>query len=219
MNIFGLIPVKPFRLGKSRLAGVLTDEERVRLNQALLVHTLKALSDVPDIKCFWVVSRDPNVLALARRYQARTILESGNAQLNSALHQATASAQLSSSDGVLILPADLPLLTSQDIRNILSKSSKPPVIVINPDRHRMGTMGTNALLMCPIGIIDYAFGVDSFHNHCCQAMNLHITLEIISLPSISLDLDLPEDLDYLQQSKLDQIGLFTDNNRCNHQPS
>jgi 2-phospho-L-lactate guanylyltransferase len=197
MSIFGIVPVKPFIQGKSRLAEVLSDRERIHLNKTLLAHTLVALLEVSHIQGIWVISRDPGVLTMARYYRVKTIHEYGCTHLNSALRQATAFAQLRPSDGVLILPADLPLLKPEDIRKIIAKSVKSPIIVINPDRR--GT-GTNALLVQPNGMIDYSFGENSFRKHCSQAIARHIPLEIVKLPSIGMDLDLPEDLDDLHGS-------------------
>ncbi len=94
--------------------------------------------------------------------------------------------------GVLILPADLPLLNSQDLQTLIRRSEPSPVVVIAPDRRRDGT---NALLVCPAGLIEYAYGPGSFKRHCERATQAGVRLEICDLPSISLDLDLPEDLE------------------------
>ena len=42
MTLWAIVPVKPLRRGKSRLAGTLTEDERTALNQELLEHTLKS---------------------------------------------------------------------------------------------------------------------------------------------------------------------------------
>ena len=41
MTIWAIVPVKPLRRGKSRLAGALSEDERTHLNQLLLEHTSK----------------------------------------------------------------------------------------------------------------------------------------------------------------------------------
>jgi 2-phospho-L-lactate/phosphoenolpyruvate guanylyltransferase len=205
MSLWAIVPVKPLRRGKSRLAGILNEEERTRLNQSMLSHTLKVLSEVHEIDHTLVVSRDPAALALAREFHARTLLEDGSPQLNTALRRATAVAQVYSTQGVLILPADLPLLSPQDVQAIIARADVSPVVVISPDKR--GT-GTNALLVSPAGLIDYSFGVGSFQRHCDRATKFCIPLEIVNLPSVALDLDLPEDLDYLQQFAAGQIESF-----------
>ena len=205
MSLWAIVPVKPLRRGKSRLSSILNEEERTRLNQSMLGHTLKVLSEVREVDQSMVVSRDPAALALAREYRARTLLEDGSPQLNTALRRATAVAQVYSTEAVLILPADLPLLTAEDIRAIIRKADRSPVVVISPDRRETGT---NALLVSPAGLMDYSFGVGSFQRHCDRAIKFSIPLEIIHLPTVALDLDLPEDLEYLQKSAAGEIEAF-----------
>jgi 2-phospho-L-lactate guanylyltransferase len=79
----------------------------------------------------------------------------------------------------------------------LSKAAKdPPVIVLVPDRHGEGT---NALLVRPSGLIEYDFGPNSFQRHQLQAEQLGARVEIRTIPSLGLDLDLPEDLEHLRE--------------------
>ncbi len=70
MTLWAIVPVKPLRRGKSRLASVLTQDERTDLNQRLLVHTVDTLRSLPEIEHVLVVSRDPAALALARNHGA-----------------------------------------------------------------------------------------------------------------------------------------------------
>ena len=84
MTIWAIIPVKPLRSGKSRLAGTLTADERTELNRTLLQHTLKTLSDLKEVEHVLVISRDPQALTVARMYGARTVREDGQPHLNTA---------------------------------------------------------------------------------------------------------------------------------------
>lgn len=192
MTLWAIVPVKPLRRGKSRLAGVLSEDERTDLNQRLLIHTLETLTAIPEIEQVLVISRDQAALALAREHGARTVQEQGAPQLNMALTRATVVVKNYITRGVLIVPADLPLISVQDIQAMLERATDPPVVVIAPDRHHQGT---NALLICPVGLIDYKFGPDSFHLHCERARQVGARLEVVDLPSLALDMDLPEDLD------------------------
>jgi 2-phospho-L-lactate guanylyltransferase len=192
MTLWAIVPVKPLRWGKSRLAGVLSQEERKDLNSHLLIHTLETLNAIPEIEHVLVISRDPAALSLARSHGARTVQENGAPELNIALARATIVAKNYSTSGVLIMPADLPLITPEDVRAILDLAKDPPVVVLVPDRHRSGT---NALLVCPVGLIEYDFGPGSFQRHCERANQVGARLEICELPSIALDMDLPEDLE------------------------
>lgn len=196
MTVWAIVPVKPLRRGKSRLAGVLSQTERVELNRELLIHTIQTLSALPDIEQVLVISRDPAALALAREYGARTVQEDGNSQLNVALTRATFVAKSYATRGVLILPADLPLIEPEDIQMLLARAHDHPVVVISPDRHHQGT---NALMICPSGLIEYEFGPGSFRRHCERAKQAGARLEVVELPSLGLDVDLPEDLDLIDE--------------------
>ena len=203
MTLWAIVPVKPLRWGKSRLAGVLSQEERKELNSHLLIHTLETLNAIPEIEHVLVISRDPAALSLARSHGARTVQENGAPELNIALARATIVAKNYSTSGVLIVPADLPLITPEDVRAMLDLAKDPPVVVLAPDRHRSGT---NALLVCPVGLIEYDFGPGSFQRHCERAHQAGARLEICELPSIALDMDLPEDLE-LVGKQIDNLSI------------
>jgi len=203
MTIWAIIPVKPLRSGKSRLAGTLSEDERAKLNRTLLQHTLKTLSDLKEVEHVLVVSRDPQVLTVARMYGARTVREDGQPHLNTALKRATVVAQVYATRGVLVLPADLPLISREDILTLIERAADPPVVVIAPDRHEKGT---NALLISPSGLIEYDFGEDSFQHHCQRVKEAGARLEIVNLPSLGLDLDLPEDLELVRKLEMTKIA-------------
>ncbi|NLF52004.1 MAG: 2-phospho-L-lactate guanylyltransferase [Leptolinea sp.] len=204
MSLWAIVPVKSLRRGKTRLAGVLSEDERELLNLSLLGHTLKILNQIKEIDQILVVSSDTAVLSLAREQGARTVMEDGNPGLNTALMRATMVAQMFSAQGILILPSDLPLLSEQDIKEIIARSGEPPVVVIAPDRRREGT---NALLIKPTGLIAYQFGEGSFKKHCQQAERFNLNLQVVNSESLGLDLDFPEDLELLKQYEQKQVIL------------
>lgn len=204
MSLWAIIPVKPLRRGKSRLSGVLSEDERALLNYTMLSNTLKIVADVAEISDRLVVSRDPAALALAREYGARTLQEDGNPGLNMALRRATVVAQVYAASGVLILPADLPLLSQADVKELIAYTNKPPVVVVAPDRRGEGT---NALLSSPAGLIEYHFGPGSFQKHVQAAQKQNVHVEICSLSALGLDLDYPEDLELLRQMKALQVDI------------
>ncbi len=195
MTYWAIVPIKPLRSAKSRLSSVLTDDERAELSQKMLVHTLDVLAEVPEIERTLVISRDSQALSLARRHGARTLTERGTPQLNNALVRATLVAQGYSVSGVLVIPADLPLLRAEDVTTLIERAHDPPVVVIVPDRRHSGT---NALLASPPGLIEYDFGPDSFERHVHRAEQAGARVEICEIPSIGLDVDLPEDLEFLR---------------------
>lgn len=204
MPLWAIVPVKPLRRGKSRLSPVLTEDERTALNQNLLSNTLRTLSLVERIDTIMVVSRDPQALALAREFRARTVLENGNPELNTALKRAALVAKTYLANEILIIPADLPLLTSQDINDFLQRSGNPPEVIISPDRRKDGT---NMLYISPAGLIPFSYGSGSFEKHIAEANNVSARIEIVESTPIGLDLDLPEDLEMLRDIQQLMINL------------
>ncbi len=204
-NLQIIIPVKPFVHAKSRLAPMLRKPVRAILARALLARTLDILNverstfnverGTWNVQCL-VISRDLMALALARSKGATVLLESGY-DLNSALAQARAWAMQNGADAVLALPADLPLLTLQDIRAMMELADEPPCAVIAPDRHGHGT---NVLLLRPPDALHFAFGPHSFDEHCAQAETSNVRLRVYRSPTVAFDLDTPGDWKMLREA-------------------
>lgn len=191
MTLWALVPIKPLKDGKSRLSEVLADNEREALNKTLLIHTIETLITINRINQIAVVSHDAKVLRVAREYQVKTIQEDRRTNLNNALRKATNAICAYDVSQILIIPADLPLMTANDIGELLDKTHGAPEIIISPDSR---LNGTNAILINPVGILDYEFGDYSFNKHIEQAQRKNIKIEIYNNDRIALDLDLPEDL-------------------------
>lgn len=195
MSIWAIVPVKPLRQAKSRLAGVLSPEERATLGERLLVRTLEVLAQVPLVQRTLVISADRRALALARQHGARGVRETAGPDLNRALLHATRLARRGGASAVLVLPADLPRLKPEEVAQLLEKGDRPPVVVLAPDRF---SRGTNALLSAPAGLIEYAFGPDSFSLHLERARAAGARVEVCNLLGLGLDLDDPGDLEMLE---------------------
>ena len=197
MSLWAIVPVKPLRRGKSRLSEILSEDERSRLNHFLFSHTIDTLLQVDSISEILVVSRDSDVLTHARDKGVRTVTENGTPELNHALRRASLFCNVFSTEGVLIVPADLPMLTADDVSDFVAQRKDPPVMVISPDRRRLGT---NMLLINPADLINFSFGIDSFERHCNLAREKGAEVIVYENSRISLDLDVPEDYEILRSS-------------------
>lgn len=187
MSVYCIIPAKPYAEAKSRLSPVLTDAQRTTLSRWLLRRTLRLALAVAGRVV--VVSRDRALLMHAKAAGAWGLLETSPG-LNPALTQAARFAQVRGASGVLILPTDLPRLKAQDLEAILALGTASPTAVIAPCRHETGT---NALLVRPPDLIQFAFGPDSFAAHCAAARAAGVEPDIYRADSIAFDLDTPED--------------------------
>ncbi|MBA3073240.1 MAG: 2-phospho-L-lactate guanylyltransferase [Anaerolineae bacterium] len=196
MTLWAIVPVKPLQRGKSRLSSILSVTERTTLNQSMLINTLKTLKSVNEIDTVLVVSRDPAALAVARDFDAKTVLEDGNPELNTALRRAAMVAIAYYANQILVMPADLPLVKVEHIKSILALSGKAPELIIAPDRRKDGT---NALYINPADLIDFYYGPGSFKKHLKAAEIKGAAIQIVENEALGLDLDLPEDLQLLTE--------------------
>jgi 2-phospho-L-lactate guanylyltransferase len=184
---WAVLPVKPFTEAKSRLDPVLSAAERHELARSLLMRELDVLQACVAVDRILVVSTDDLALEIAASHGAATLLEAG-AGLNGALSQAREYAVAEGAESLLVLACDLPLVTTSDIDALFTAGRAS--VVIAPDRRRQGT---NALLLCPPGVIDFVFGDDSFARHLALARDAGQAAVEISLPGLAFDVDTPED--------------------------
>ena len=189
--IAALVPVKALRHSKSRLRPVLSDDHRQALVLAMLEDVVGLLAGVPAVAATAVVSPDADVLAFARKLGAQPIREPPKPRgLNAALTFASHTLSDQGASGLLVLPVDVPLATTADIEAILNRINANPSIVLCPSR----SGGTNALALCPPGIIPFRFGHRSSAAHQREATARGLPLEVLPLPSLALDIDHPNDL-------------------------
>ena len=185
-----IVPVKPLADAKTRLAGVLNENERAALAKKLLERTLLKLSRARGLDRVCVISRDETVLHIARKFNAWSIVESHN-ELNRALEQARQVCIANGAQAVLIVPADLPRVRVRDIEKMIASGEHAPCMVIAP-APRDG--GTNALLLHPAHAIDFQFGENSFAKHCIAAERAGLDILHYDTDTVAFDLDVPEDL-------------------------
>lgn len=191
MSIWAIIPVKPLNRAKSRLSHVLSPEERQQLAEMMFRRVLEVVRTVPQIMGTLVVSRDSKAIGIARDYGARTVQESGTPELNLALMRATQVIMRWKVTATLILPADLPLIAGEDIAGMIEMGQTDRSVVIATDKHEDGT---NAMLLRPPGLIEYAYGPGSYRRHIELARAAGATVKTYHSERLSLDIDMPDDL-------------------------
>ena len=191
MSIWAVIPVKPLNRAKSRLAGVLSAEQRYEFATMIYRHVLTVASSVKHLAGTVVVSRDTKALAMAREVGARTIQESNPSDSNPALKRATEMVKAWRGSAVLILPADLPFVTADDLHNMIEMMLGAMCVVLATDAVQDGT---NAMLVRPPGLFDYQYGVGSYRKHAQAAQEAGAIVKTYQSETIAIDIDVPEDL-------------------------
>ncbi|HRJ44913.1 MAG: 2-phospho-L-lactate guanylyltransferase [Caldilineaceae bacterium] len=193
------IPAKPLAEGKSRLSAALTGQERQDLTRQLLERTLAVALSLERVAGVLVVSRDPDVLALAAQRGALALAEEFTGTfsvygpewgLNRAVEQAVAYVQERGGDALLFLPIDLPLLRAEDIQALAQAwAERENCLVIAPSH----SGGTNGLLLSPPDVIAPAFGTGSFARHRLLAQQAGLRVEIVESANLAWDVDTPDE--------------------------
>lgn len=192
-GIFGLVPVRGFATGKSRLAGELSVGARASIMQWMLRGVIDAALTADVLDNVAVISPDTSVLAYARSLDERVtpILQHPN---DLGLNQAAAAgrdwAARRGASRLLVIFADLPQLTAPDVRAIVAHSAE---VVVATDRHELGT---NALLTPILGDgsdFEFQYGEGSARRHAAEAGRLGLSSGVIQRPGTEFDLDTPED--------------------------
>ena len=196
--LIAIVPVNVLKKSKARLASSLDASARSRLSKAMLTDVLCALKRVRRIHRITVVSADGSVGRIARLTGAHFLREGKRRGLNNALRIAIRDAVRRKASAALILPADIPLVTADEVRNFLRQSNGYP-IALTPSRDRGGT---NALLLRPPKIVAPSFGKDSFRRHMTIARGKGLSPGVVKIRGISLDVDEPADLAHLKRLSL-----------------
>jgi 2-phospho-L-lactate guanylyltransferase len=177
-----LVPLKRID-PKSRLAGELPLEERVRLMRGLLAGVVAAAGEAG-------VERVTVVTGLKLKgYEA---WDDRGLAWNDAL--AAAMAEVVRTPLVAIVSADLPLLRAEDLEELLAATPERGLAIA-----RALDGGTNAVAMRPPGLVRTHFGEPQ---SCAIHAGLGVPHVVVDLPGLAFDVDTPEDLVRMQAACL-----------------
>ncbi len=188
---YAIVPVKPLARAKSRLARALKAPTRAALVRSIFSRTLDVIAQVERIDGVIVVSRDLTILELARQRHAIALIESDSG-LNPAITQAAHWAAQHHARSVIVIPVDLPLITSADLGAMIDRAEEERCMVIAPDRH---ADGTNVLLVRPPDAIQFAYGTASYSTHRAQAVERGLIVHEYHSLTAAFDIDVPDDLE------------------------
>ena len=225
-RLYILIPIKPMAQAKRRLRTALPSEQRRQVVATLLRHVLDVVTSADLPKRVVVLAGDTEGAELARSLGAEVLTESGQwrleiggeegtpteqddranvpplveSRLNRILADALAWTDEQGAVAALILPADLPLLSTADVEALwhLSQRAPTPHIVIASDRQEQGT---NALLLCPPQVLTPSFGRGSFRRHVAQARRVGAAVRVYTSIGLAYDVDEPEDWRQIERAE------------------
>ena len=180
-----LVPLKEPDRGKSRLGSVLRAVERERLVVTMLADVTACLARVADIRSVSVLTR-----AAALLPRGCVHVPDRGRDLNVEIASAARELQGAGARAMLVLPADIPFVTPEDILALLTASRDAPIVAA-PD---WTETGTNALLLAPPLLIPTHFGPGSLAAHEAAARDAGVSLRRVSRPGLGCDIDEPQQL-------------------------
>ena len=183
-----IVPHRGLAASKTRLAPILSPEERTSLAGRLLRRVLEVARSVADDVV--VITPSAALAEIVEGAGAHLLVQRGLG-LNAGLRQARDEALADGVDLLVVLHGDLPNLEADDIRRLVDGCPVPSGVAIAPDK--AGT-GTNGLCLRPPAVIDFAFGDGSFARHVAEAHASGVPMTVVRRPGLAFDLDTPADL-------------------------
>jgi 2-phospho-L-lactate guanylyltransferase len=192
VRTIAILPVKTFDAAKQRLGDVLPSGSRQALAQAMFADVLTSLRHVQGLDAVAVVTRDRTAESAALSHGVRVLRDDDQAGQSPAALIGIRSALAEGFERALLVPGDTPLLEPREVEGLLAEAEERGLAaLIVPDRHRTGT---NALLLTPPGAIDPSFGEGSLERHLAAARSAGVACDVAAPPSLTLDVDTPDDL-------------------------
>lgn len=175
------VPIKPFGLAKARLAEAFSDRQRSDLGRATAAHTIRVISKVTGAA--WVVTADEMVADWATDAGANVVLEhSPGKGLDAAAQRVV---EVAGDGRWMIVHADLPLLTEQDIETAWGEI--PDGGFLLAPSHDGGTSAFGG----DVPFERFAYGAGSFHRHL--AVTRRSPVRVFTRLGFLQDLDSPSD--------------------------
>ena len=190
-SIFAVVPIKDPMLGKTRLSPLLDARERRALCLHLARRTLDACVGAFGATRTIVVTASADIARMATEGGIQLVDEArATAQLNTAIALGADRARLAGAQVLLVVPADLALVSVAELRAAADAIPPAPGCLVVPDRRQCGT---NLLGLAPLRDDLFAFGESSMRRHIELAERAGCKVRVYRNAALSLDLDLPED--------------------------
>jgi len=188
-----LVPIKNTASAKQRLASVLDQPARTQLAQAMLHDVLTVLYQWKDRPAVGIVTSDPYATKMAAEYRFEIIPDPDNPGETGAIEMATRICVERGEASTLVIPADIPLIHSSELEEILQHAPAEGSVLVPAGDGR----GTNAAYRRPANLFPLRFGNDSFKPHHAAAQATGKACIVLKLPGLAVDVDNPADLQQL----------------------
>lgn len=192
-----LIPLKDPIRAKTRLAELLSLDERQRVVWAMFEDVSRAVREARKPDCVVIVTSYARAVECARAFEWEVLIEDSQHSESASVDWASGVLAERGIDTVMRLPADLPLVRAEDIDSLLSTRLDFPGAVLVPSRE--GT-GTNAIIRTPPALFPSRFGPNSLALHRQEAAKVGVECMVVENGRIALDIDEPADVEVLLET-------------------
>ena len=191
LKIVAIVPIKNLRNSKSRLSSILDPFERMILVNYFFDLTIKKLEKSSLISEILVISNTENFQHLSNHKKITNITDHREG-VNNAISTADSYLETRNIDASIVIPIDLPLISSKDINDLceISNDFSNGVIICPSKRYD----GTNILLRKPHNIIKTHYDNNSYYNHLLEARLRNVFVKQLTYPNLTFDIDTKEDL-------------------------
>ncbi|NVM54189.1 MAG: 2-phospho-L-lactate guanylyltransferase [Candidatus Helarchaeota archaeon] len=196
---YTIIPIKSLANGKRRLESFLPPSERRKLILALLKDVLASTTTSKLSDKTLLVTPDSEIIKITQNWnfpKLEYLFEPIAQGTNQAVQFALDWCQNKPISSILIIPADIPLITSNDIDELLQLGKSEFSIILIPSQRKDGT---NAFYQSPPNLVQVWYGANSFQKNLTLISQRQIPYKILENPAFALDIDIKEDLEKLQQ--------------------
>jgi 2-phospho-L-lactate guanylyltransferase len=195
-DVWAVVVARIANGAKSRLAPVLSPAQRRSIALSMLSDVLRVASRSVDGVV--AVVDDPDARREACLQGALAVDDPEPGDMNAAVRFGIQTAQTQGAQTVIVLPADIPLISGSDLATLLATAGAAErAVVVATSRDGSGT---NALLLRPPKVIAPSFGPPSVDRHVGLGMNAHAFTRVVHGLDLALDVDTPADLAALAQS-------------------
>ncbi len=199
---YTIVPIKSLGNSKKRLESFLSPSERRELGLALIEDVLTAATNSRLSDGTLIITPDTEIITRIHHWNfpnIECILESEERGINQAVQLAIRWCLSKSVSSILVIPADLALITSDEIDALLQLGRSGYSIIIAPSQRKDGT---NAFYQQPPNRIQVWYGPNSFQKNLTLVSQSPHPYRILENSAFALDIDLKEDLEQLQQIKI-----------------
>lgn len=197
-QITAIVPLKALAAAKQRLAAALDASTRRDLVAWMFSRVVAACHAAPRLTRLLVVAGDDEAAALAIHHGAEAFVEPAGG-LSGAIR--AADTRLGCSADSLVVVADLPLLTAEDLDAVCTAAAPGPSVTVAPTVDG----GTGALLRRPGTVIQPAFGPQSAARHLGAGRTAGASTAVVERGGFALDVDDEADL-RIAEARIPDLG-------------